>query len=71
MGEWKGEVGRTRNTYWLSNRMVEEMPNWSSHACFDCAKGSPLSPFFPERFEDVSVLLTSTCVDYFEDQVRR
>lgn len=50
--------------------MVEEMPNWSSRACFDCAKGSPLSPFFPERFEDVSVFLTSTCVDYFEDQVR-
>lgn len=55
--------------------MVEEkieMPNWSTCACFDCAEGSPLSPFFPERFEDVdvSVLLTCACMDYFEDQVR-
>lgn len=54
--------------------MVEEkieMPNWSSHACFDCAEESPLSLFFPVRFEDVSVLLTCACMDYFEDQVRR
>lgn len=45
------------------------MPTWSSHACVESAEGSP-SSFFPQRFEDVFVLLTCACMDYFEGQVR-
>lgn len=68
MGEWRGEIRRTWNAYWLSNRMVEEkieMPNWSSRAGFDCAEGSHLSPFFPERFEDVSMDLKMFLFEVF------
>lgn len=45
------------------------MPNWSAQGCFEHAERSP-SSFFPERFEEVFVLLTYAFKDYFEDQVR-